>query len=116
MRLALCTLLLLAACSTPQPPVVEGPALQWQPLTVSFTGPQSSEDGHPNPFLNYRLNVVFEHPASRTTIAVPGYFAADGDAAQTGAAAGATWRATLLPTQPGEWTFRASFREGAGVA
>ena len=107
--------LILSACGAP-PPVIEGPLIQWQPVTVSFAGPETAEDGEPNAFRDYRLTVTFEHGASGTAFGVPGYFAADGNAGQTSTAVGRIWRAMLLPSQAGEWTFRAAFRQGAGVA
>jgi hypothetical protein len=89
---------------------------QWQPVTVSFAGQETAEGADPNPFRDFRLTVVFEHAASGKTVEVPGYYAADGTAAESSADAGSVWRAALLPSEPGEWTFRASFREGVDAA
>ena len=47
---------------------------------------------------------------------VPGYYAADGNAANTSAHSGNKWRAHLAPTQTGKWEYRASFRKGRNVA
>ena len=47
---------------------------------------------------------------------MPGYFAADGDAADTGAARGRVWRAHFVPDTAGAWQWRASFRRGRDVA
>jgi hypothetical protein len=47
---------------------------------------------------------------------VPGYFAADGNAAETGATSGDKWRVYFVPTEAGEWQWKASFREGTDVA
>lgn len=124
MRLsARCLLLLLAAGAQAAPSaagssvaVVEGELKQWHKVTLTLDGPEASEQGDPNPFLDYRLQVTFRHPASGLTYEVPGYFAADGDAANTSAASGDKWRAHLSPDHPGKWTYRVSFREGAGVA
>lgn len=55
-------------------------------VTLSYTGPQADESGTPNPFLDYRLNVTFTD--GTRTLVVPGFFAADGNALQTGAASG----------------------------
>ena len=38
-----------------------------------------------NPFLDYRLNVTFSHKKSAKEYLVPGFFAADGNAANTSA-------------------------------
>ena len=95
---------------------VEGEQKRWHPITITFDGPQASEGDAFNPFLNYRLDVTFRHGGSGRTSVVSGYFAADGDAAETGATSGSKWRVHFVPTETGAWTFRASFRKGAGVA
>ncbi|QEG25090.1 DUF5060 domain-containing protein [Mariniblastus fucicola] len=95
---------------------VSGELKQWHKVTLTFDGPEASEDGEPNPFTDYRLNVTFSHEASGTTYLVPGYFAADGDAANTSATSGNKWRVHLAPDQTGSWTYSVSFRKGQGVA
>jgi hypothetical protein len=94
--------------------LVSGEMKKWQPVTVSFLGPDLSETGTPNPFTDYRLEVTF-HRGNRKVI-VPGYFAADGNAAETGATAGRCWQAHFMPDEPGRWTYRAGFRKGTGIA
>jgi hypothetical protein len=47
---------------------------------------------------------------------VPGFYAADGDAAETSAQAGDKWRVYFTPDRAGEWRFSASFRSGDNVA
>ncbi len=47
---------------------------------------------------------------------VPGYYAANGDAGNTGASAGNKWRVHFSPPSIGTWKWRASFRKGAGIA
>ncbi len=76
-----------------------GTLMQWHKVTLTIDGPSASETGTPNPFLDYRMNVTFEHPGTTTTTTyiVPGYFAADGDAANTSAASGNQWRVHLCP-------------------
>ena len=61
-----------------------GELQQWHRVTLAFEGPASSERANPNPFLDYRLDVTFMHPASGKSYRVPGYFAADGFSAETG--------------------------------
>ncbi len=95
---------------------VTGDLRQWTPLTVSFEGPETAEDATPNPFLDYRLDVTFTHAESGESFTVPGYFAADGDAAETSAKAGKLWRVRFTPPSPGEWSYQASFRTGENVA
>jgi hypothetical protein len=95
---------------------VDGELQQWHKLTLTLDGPQASEDGDPNPFLDYRLQVTFRHAETGLAYNVPGYFAADGDAANTSATAGNKWRAHFSPDKAGEWTYAVSFRQGSGVA
>ncbi|MEM9160503.1 MAG: DUF5060 domain-containing protein, partial [Verrucomicrobiota bacterium] len=62
---------------------------QWHTLTLSFEGPQTSETSEYNPFTNYRLLVKFTHRESDYWIR--GFYAADGNAAETSADAGNIW-------------------------
>lgn len=114
---ALCAAVLsitLAGCQSQ--PMVSGDLQVWHKVTVDFDGPATSEDATPNPFRDYRLNVTFTHPESGTSYVVPGYFAADGDAANTSAKAGNKWRAHFAPDREGQWQATASFRSGTDVA
>src|SRR5690606_37824657 len=95
---------------------VSGELRKWHKVTVTFVGPEASETGSPNPFLDYRLNVTFEHAKSGKRYVVPGYFAADGNAANTSATAGNIWRVHFAPDETGTWHYRASFRQGSQVA
>jgi hypothetical protein len=85
-----------------------------EPITFDIDGPAASESGEVNPFRDYHLSVTFRH--GDRTIDVPGYFAADGDAANTCADAGSVWRTHFVPDQPGEWTYRVRFRRGTDIA
>jgi hypothetical protein len=93
---------------------VTGELKQWHDVVLTFDGPPASETAEPNPFLYYRLNVTFTKGAK--TLLVPGYFAADGNAAQTSAVAGNKWRVHFVPDEPGEWLYKVSFRAGKEVA
>jgi len=112
---AIALLVTLAGCQSP-PPTVSGDLKVWHKVTVTFDGPETSEDATPNPFRDYRLNVSFTHPESGTSYTVPGFFAADGNAAETAAKAGTKWRAHFTPDLEGLWNFSASFRSGADIA
>ena len=69
--------------------VVSGELRQWHKVTLTSNGPQATEtDTSPNPFTDYRMTVVFTHESGAPRYEVPGYFAADGDAANTSASAG----------------------------
>ena len=93
---------------------ISGDLKKWHPVTLTLDGPETSESGSTNPFLDYRFDVKFSQEGRSFT--VPGYFAADGDAAETGSDAGNKWRAHFMPDQPGTWDYQISFRSGAGVA
>ena len=95
---------------------ITGELKRWHPVTITFDGPAASETGEPNPFRYYRLDVTFRHEDGRAAYVVPGYFAADGDAAETGATAGSKWRVHFTPDETGQWTYTASFRQGDDVA
>ena len=97
-----------------QPVQVSGELRAWQPLSLSFTGPQTSELDDVNPFLDYRLNVSFSKGTKRYT--VPGYYAADGNAGQSSAAAGNQWRVHFVPDEPGQWTYSASLQTAKNAA
>lgn len=93
---------------------VSGELRVYHDVTITFNGPSSSESASPNPFLDYRLNVTFSK-GSRSVV-VPGYFAADGNAAHSGATGGNKWRVHFAPDEVGTWTYSASFRQGTNIA
>jgi hypothetical protein len=96
---------------------VSGDLRQWHKVTLTFTGPHADETADsPNPFMDYRLSVTFSHESGSPTYNVPGYFAADGNAANSSAASGNKWRAHLAPDKTGRWSYRVSFVSGRGVA
>lgn len=93
---------------------IDGELRKWHKVTLTFDGPQASETGTPNPFTDYRLNVTFTKGGK--TYVVPGYFAADGNASETGASSGDKWRVHFAPDETGVWNFQVSFRQGNNVA
>lgn len=58
--------------------------------------------------------VVFTNGAK--SYAIPGYFAADGNAANSSASSGDKWRVHFVPTATGQWTWEAYFHEGTEIA
>ncbi len=94
--------------------VVTGELKKWHKVTVTFDGPSSSESAGVNPFRDYRLNVTFTRGSRSLT--VPGYYAADGNAGESSAAAGTKWRVHFSPDEEGSWTYAASFRTGTDIA
>ena len=96
---------------------MSGELKQWHKVTLTLTGPQADETSNaPNPFMDYRMTVTFAHESGAPTYRVPGYFAGDGNAANSSAASGNKWRAHLAPDKVGSWTYRISFVSGKGVA
>jgi len=93
---------------------VSGELKTWHKITITFDGPNTSETADPNPFLDYRLCVKFTK--GEKTYTVPGYYAADGNAANTSADSGNKWRVHFAPPQAGTWTYKVSFRSGENIA
>ncbi|WP_341227907.1 DUF5060 domain-containing protein [uncultured Arcticibacterium sp.] len=83
-------------------------------VTLAFEGPQTSESAADNPFLNYRLLVEFKHNEGNQIIR--GFYAADGNAAETSEDAGAIWNVRFTPDKIGDWTYRASLEKGENIA
>jgi CubicO group peptidase (beta-lactamase class C family) len=97
-------------------PVVTGDLQQWHRVSLTFDGPQATEDGRPNPFRDVRLEVEFTHVDSGEVVRVPGFFAADGAAAESSATGGTKWRAHFAPPRAGVWRWRVSCRTGTDIA
>lgn len=87
---------------------------QHQPIVLNFDVTETSEDSPVNPFTDYRLNVTFR--LGERSYVVPGYFAADGNAAETSAGTGKVWRCIFTPDSPGTWEYEVSFRQGNNIA
>ncbi|WP_207232186.1 DUF5060 domain-containing protein [Corallincola spongiicola] len=94
--------------------VITGELRQWHKVTISFNGPEVAETDTINPFTDYRMDVTFSNGDSRYV--VPGFFAADGDAANSAADEGNQWRVHFSPDKVGEWKYEVSFRTGENVA
>jgi len=94
--------------------IISGELKQWHKVTITFSGPECTETGTPNPFTDYRLNVSFKGPNGQEYL-VPGYYAADGNAAETSAGKGNKWRSHFSPDEAGEWTYQVSFRHGPSI-
>lgn len=97
--------------------VMTGELKQWHKVTLTLDGPFAHElVKEPNPFTDYRMTVRFAHESGNPVYEVPGYFASDGNAAETGADSGIKWRAHLSPDKIGEWTYEISFIKGEMAA
>ncbi|TWU42117.1 DUF5060 domain-containing protein [Novipirellula artificiosorum] len=94
---------------------VSGKLAKWHKVTLTFTGPETDERATPNPFTDYRLDVAFTGPSGQKYV-VPGFFAADGNAAISGADSGSQWQVHFSADESGPWSYQATFLQGAGVA
>lgn len=91
---------------------LSGNQVKWHTVTIDFTGPEAAEsDNDPNPFLDYRMQVLFTGPGG-IEYTVPGFFAGDG----AGGESGDVWRVRFSPDQAGEWTYQTEFRAGEQIA
>ncbi len=91
---------------------IRGDLKRFHKITVDLHGPFADELGTPNPFIDFRYHVIFIHNASDFELSTPGYFAADGRAANTSATSGNVWRAHLRPHLIGWWSARIIFEIG----
>lgn len=105
-----------AAWAGSVPVDISGVLQPYRRVTLALQGPATSELAPSNPFLEVAMAVTFVHVSSGLTHRVPGYFAADGQAGETGASAGNIWKAHLSPGLSGTWTWSVSFRWGDLVA
>ena len=110
--------LLWAGCAGPEVEI-SGELKQWHKVTLTIDGPEASEADSPegvNPFTDHAMTVRFEHESGSPSYEVPGYFAADGMAAETSATAGNKWRAHVSPDKTGVWNYEVSFLNGPEAA
>jgi len=110
------SLFILTSCSesTRQLAEISGEMKKWHRVTLQFKGIQTSENCQENPFLDYRLNVTFKN--GDAVYVVPGFYAADGNAGQTGASSGNVWKVHFCPDREGDWIYNVSFRKGRAIA
>ena len=97
-------------------------------VEFEFRGPQTGERQTPNPFTDYRLIVTFtpigdndpigenDNAHTVTPVSVRGFYAADGDAANSGATRGNVWKCRFTPTEPGRYRYTAELVTGKWVA
>lgn len=104
--------LFLHGCTDNQSEAIQIKA--WEKHTLTFKGPETSESADENPFLSYRLNVTFK--LDDRLLVIPGFYASDGNAAQSGSDRGNAWKVHFRPDQAGLWTYKVSFRKGENIA
>jgi hypothetical protein len=108
---------ILISCSSKKidyTPQIEGELKQWHKIIFTFTGPETSETDTLNPFLQYRMEILFYK--NDREILIPGYFAADGNSAETGATSGNKWQAIFCPDDYGLWNYKVTFLQGANIS
>lgn len=113
-RLVAALCLAVGSAQAAQQGAVSGELKMWHRVTITFEGPATAEDATPNPFRDFRLDVMFTRGERK--LVVPGFYAADGNAAESGAEKGNRWRVHFMPDAEGEWSYAASFRTGLDVA
>jgi Domain of unknown function (DUF5060)/Putative collagen-binding domain of a collagenase len=124
MRRVACLAVVAASLGFTQQPALQAPPVaisgdlrQWHRVTLTLDGPQAEQTADdPNPFRDYRMTVTFAHESGVPTYNVPGFFAADGNAANTSATAGNKWRAHVAPDRVGRWDWRIAFVRGKDAA
>ena len=89
---------------------------QWHTVTLNFKGPMVAENDEHNPFLHYKLLVEVSHPQSKMNFTIPGYFAADGDSAESGASKGDLWQVKFNPPKQGIWQYQAKLYAGKNIS
>ncbi|MEZ5940384.1 MAG: DUF5060 domain-containing protein [Planctomycetaceae bacterium] len=89
---------------------IDGEQRLWHNITLTLDGIHANEsDRSPNPFTDLRFETLFTHTATGRTLLIPGYFAADGNAAETGSESGTKWRVHFVPSLEGDWTYKTHF-------
>ena len=88
--------------------------VQHQVTQLVFETSILDEKSPENPFLDYRLNVKFTQGDQE--MLVPGFFAADGNAAETSSTSGTKWIVNFTPPTSGDWDYEVSFRKGKKIA
>ena len=91
-----------------------------QVITLRFEGPETSESDDDNPFLNHRLDVTFrrveDDPDADRDTRIRGFYAADGNAAHSGASSGNIWMCRFRPDEVGRYRYEALLRSGPAVS
>lgn len=110
-RLLILLIFCLGCQQAPEQPEIT--TAKWQKVTLDFNGPTTSEMADPNPFTTYRLEATLRNGDRSLTL--PGFYAADGRAAQTGADSGNVWQVRFRPDAEGTWTYEAKLYAGEAI-
>lgn len=88
----------------------------FQKLTLCFDGPETHERANMNPFISYRMDCTFSSDSAFSEFKVPGYFAADGNAANTRVEFGNVWCCHATVDLDGPWLWSVKFVRGRRAA
>jgi hypothetical protein len=91
-----------------------GVCYQYETLKLDFTIESTTEIASENPFTDFKLQVEFINGDYK--FSVPGFYSADGNAAETSAESGGVWRVLFVPNHPGNWSYTVSFKKGRDIA
>ncbi|WP_157366659.1 CBM96 family carbohydrate-binding protein [Aquimarina agarilytica] len=94
---------------------ISGELKKWHKVTLSVDLPSANLNESANTFKNHRMDVVFTDP-NGGKIRVPGYFAADGNAANSSSKSGKNFKAILRPYMTGAWKYEVLYYTGTDVA
>ncbi len=87
---------------------------QHEPIVFDFLISDTEETAAENPFLHYKLEIKFK--SENQEFIVPGFYAADGNAAESSADSGGTWRVIFTPNTAGSWSYIVHFKKGYNIA
>ena len=105
---------LFNSCKQENKIIIDGELKKWHRITLNFEGSETNELAEDNPFLNYRLDVTFKNKDN--VFVIPGFYSADGNAAETSSATGNIWKVSFTPNAVGEWTYSVAFKKGKNIA
>jgi hypothetical protein len=95
---------------------VIGELRQYHKVTLQYTSAATYNETNGDAlFRDIRLNVTITSP-SNVVFVVPGYFAGDGDAANTSVTTGNKFNVNFTPTEIGTYTYTTSFRTANDIA
>ncbi|WP_371815555.1 DUF5060 domain-containing protein [Erythrobacter sp. JK5] len=86
------------------------------PVMFDFAVAQEFAEADRTTFTDHRLMATFTPVSGGEPIAVRGFFAGDGDAADSGAESGGIWRLHFTPPDAGEWRWSARLAHGEDIA
>lgn len=90
---------------------VQGELKQWHTIEILLESQDEySETGTPNPFVDLEMEVEVQHESGKVSRLV-GFFAADGNSANTSATKGRIWKARFSPGLKGKWQYVARLRK-----